>query len=184
MPVSPPRRGQNITAQGNALGGGNRGIPRPERARQRSDCIDGFYKVFRPFRATNAFLDSIPRALPWADIWLPLRGVGESATSKNVRCKRGDGCVPRSRFGLLLVSVLPAIGISLTRHTLPGLRRSLAQADRVNSYVSNACASCSFSTIASRLGHVCWQRPQFVQALNRFASGKLAYNSRASSRWP
>ena len=57
-----------------APGAGNRRIPRPERAEQMANRIDELRVLFRPFRATNAPLDSIPRALPWADIWLPLWG--------------------------------------------------------------------------------------------------------------
>jgi hypothetical protein len=71
-----------------APGAGNRRIPRPERAKQMANCIDEFRVMFRPFRAKNAFIDTIPRALPWADLWLPLQGVGGRAASINV----SQGC--------------------------------------------------------------------------------------------
>src|SRR5204863_3949753 len=63
-----PRRGNHKKAQGNALGTGMRQCDSPARAAQQvaASCyaLSGLPPAF--------YL--IPRALPWAFLWLPLRG--------------------------------------------------------------------------------------------------------------
>ncbi len=55
-----PRRGRNMSAQGNALRRGvtSQGTPSPERATQ------GKARLLRPFRARRWMVGRIPRALP------------------------------------------------------------------------------------------------------------------------
>jgi hypothetical protein len=73
MPVSQARvapKGRNPSAQGNALGF------RIQENRQalKGRNSPGGPNEFRPFRARIRFASGLPRALPWADEWLPLWG--------------------------------------------------------------------------------------------------------------
>jgi hypothetical protein len=63
----PPRRGRNMTAQGNALGPEIRPTASPERAGHGRGDVS-------PFQGSGTDIRPDPRALPWADLWLPLRG--------------------------------------------------------------------------------------------------------------
>src|SRR5262245_40789273 len=58
------RRGRNKSAQGNALGGGMKSVTSPERAAPKGSALSGLVLFGR----------RSPRALPWAGVWLPLRG--------------------------------------------------------------------------------------------------------------
>ena len=46
----------------------------PERAQQSNGGITAIAELYRPFRAWGCFSNPLPRALPWADMSLPLRG--------------------------------------------------------------------------------------------------------------
>ncbi len=76
----PPRRGNHIPAQRNALGKGRKKM-KPE------PCKGGtVQRIFSPFRAGVAVVVPAPRALPWADLLRPLRGqVQNTATPKLTR---------------------------------------------------------------------------------------------------
>jgi hypothetical protein len=62
-----PRRGRNMIAQGIALGTVMRRIVSPERAGHGHGDV-------APFQGWGIDLEPVPRAMPWADLWLPLRG--------------------------------------------------------------------------------------------------------------
>jgi len=52
--------------------------------------------LFRPFRAgTSVVYEFVPRAMPWADLWMPLRGGGKQRNIK--KRKRG---LPRLTRGI------------------------------------------------------------------------------------
>ena len=87
-------KGHNKSAQGNALGGETEYDLEALKGRNRL--------LLPPFQGYRFFRGRLPRALPWADLWLPLRGDGNRATSQDAR--------PGPTCPLRLVTLACALG--------------------------------------------------------------------------
>ena len=108
-------KGHNKSAQGNALGG---------ETEYDLEALKGATGVVTPFQGYGFFRGQLPRALPWADLLLPLRGDGNRATSQHARPR--PTCPlrfrdPRWRFGFLPSLALWA-GVAATASSIVPLR--------------------------------------------------------------